>query len=169
MAGTLVPGKYMVSRFFLWRLFLSRVSKDLEKSWTFKSCLGISRRKKPVHVSCQIPHQLCDPKLVVSKLNSLNIVDIKTPVSDRTLVGDLTESSFYLVLLCDLSFKRRVQIALKSHCGPWICCCWQTVSWVVVLWGFFSQKYLSKKKPPKFNNFGLEALAEISSISFGFI
>lgn len=76
-----------------------------------------------MHMVCQMPHQLCDPKLIVfSKLNSLPIVDITMPVSDRTLVGDLTESSF-LVLLCDLSCKRKVQISLHSHCGLWVCCC----------------------------------------------
>lgn len=66
-----------------------------------------------MRVSCQTPHQLCDPKLVVSKLNSLNIIYITTPVSDRTAAGDLTESNFCLVLLCDSSFKRRDFLALS--------------------------------------------------------
>lgn len=69
-------------------------------------------------MSCQTPHQLCDPNLVVNKLNSLNIIDITTPVSDRTLVGDLTESTFYLVLLCDASLREEFRFLCSLTVAP---------------------------------------------------
>lgn len=119
-----------------------------------------------MHMSCQTPHQLCDPKLVVSKLNSLNVTDITTPVSDRTLVGDLTESKWFCYVTRPLRGEFRFPCSLTVAPGSAAAGKQAPEVLVVVVclflcsFFFFFQKYLTKKKL-KFNRFSLEALAEI--------